>query len=709
MQVELLLPVVDEHRRDLPAYRSIPTTASIISSSSTPPLPHDPEPPEPPVEDDPHSPIIDPREAPSCLADRRRGRSDFLSAEVTPIRKGLFFHTPGSIKGIPSTDHGSCCKPLMRKRQPGRPDTAEEVAGGPAPERVPRPDTSDPANDRRPFSGLALSGGGFRAAFFHIGVLARLAELDLLRHVTAISTVSGGSIVGALYYLKVKAYLEANANGSEPDRSAYVTIVQELCDEFLAGARHDLRSRTFAHYRSTRQARNSERIGDLYDDHFYCRYRPDPARKIRMRDLRVSPELAGANPTGRPPRLFINATVLDTGQRWIFTPESMGALPADGGDSPLREILAFDKEVGGHPRQYEDLELIQDPIEKVPDASALKDFPLGRAVAASACVPLVFPPVRMPLYPFGPEELEQMARKAAAERDHDPTAVKPELRKLHFELVDGGVVDNLGLGPLSRDLFDRGDEAGRVLVSNGSAPAALGLRRGRPSSFATVGRSLRVLLQKTQQAADLQALSSLGEDKMEVSLAAAFDDSNGEKEPVSELVELLNDVRTDLDAFTDWEGHALMYAGYVSAFRLVGAPSPTVEVEWPFEWIGAQLDRTEILKRQLGASSSPFKLARLAPLWVREYAWLLALFFVLAVVFVTMQQVDSELGVFSTPGNAVYFGTSSVAVLSFVLWKWGLSFATSLALSVISGVSLLLRPWLLRRGSRPAGREKQNS
>src|SRR5580658_5007428 len=35
--------------------------------------------------------------------------------------------------------------------------------------------------------GLALSGGGFRASFFHIGVLARLAELDLLRYVEVLS------------------------------------------------------------------------------------------------------------------------------------------------------------------------------------------------------------------------------------------------------------------------------------------------------------------------------------------------------------------------------------------------------------------------------------------------------------------------------------------------------------------------------------------
>jgi NTE family protein len=40
--------------------------------------------------------------------------------------------------------------------------------------------------------GLALSGGGFRSAFFHVGVLARLAEADLLRKVDVISSVSGG-------------------------------------------------------------------------------------------------------------------------------------------------------------------------------------------------------------------------------------------------------------------------------------------------------------------------------------------------------------------------------------------------------------------------------------------------------------------------------------------------------------------------------------
>jgi NTE family protein len=45
--------------------------------------------------------------------------------------------------------------------------------------------------------GLALSGGGIRAAVFHLGVFHRLADEGLLEAVSAISTVSGGSLVTA--------------------------------------------------------------------------------------------------------------------------------------------------------------------------------------------------------------------------------------------------------------------------------------------------------------------------------------------------------------------------------------------------------------------------------------------------------------------------------------------------------------------------------
>ena len=42
--------------------------------------------------------------------------------------------------------------------------------------------------------GLALSGGGFRATVYHLGVLTRLAQSTLLERVSFLSTVSGGSL-----------------------------------------------------------------------------------------------------------------------------------------------------------------------------------------------------------------------------------------------------------------------------------------------------------------------------------------------------------------------------------------------------------------------------------------------------------------------------------------------------------------------------------
>jgi NTE family protein len=45
--------------------------------------------------------------------------------------------------------------------------------------------------------GLCLSGGGYRAMLFHLGALWRLHELDWLRKLDRISSVSGGSITAA--------------------------------------------------------------------------------------------------------------------------------------------------------------------------------------------------------------------------------------------------------------------------------------------------------------------------------------------------------------------------------------------------------------------------------------------------------------------------------------------------------------------------------
>jgi hypothetical protein len=82
--------------------------------------------------------------------------------------------------------------------------------------------------------GLALSGGGFRAALFHIGLLARLADLDLLRNVEVISGVSGGSILAAYYYLELKRLLERKPD-AEITRQDYIDIVSRIEVDFLLG------------------------------------------------------------------------------------------------------------------------------------------------------------------------------------------------------------------------------------------------------------------------------------------------------------------------------------------------------------------------------------------------------------------------------------------------------------------------------------------
>lgn len=58
---------------------------------------------------------------------------------------------------------------------------------------------------KRPFGDLALSlsGGGYRAAAFHLGALDTLNTLGLLGDVRVLSTVSGGTLTGLLYALSI--------------------------------------------------------------------------------------------------------------------------------------------------------------------------------------------------------------------------------------------------------------------------------------------------------------------------------------------------------------------------------------------------------------------------------------------------------------------------------------------------------------------------
>ena len=102
--------------------------------------------------------------------------------------------------------------------------------------------TGGPPGSPRSKLGLALAGGGFRASLFHLGVLWRMAELDLLRYVEVLSTVSGGSIIGALYVLILKKELDQKGVLSRED---YIAIVREVHHTLVRGIQKDLRTRLF--------------------------------------------------------------------------------------------------------------------------------------------------------------------------------------------------------------------------------------------------------------------------------------------------------------------------------------------------------------------------------------------------------------------------------------------------------------------------------
>jgi NTE family protein len=61
----------------------------------------------------------------------------------------------------------------------------------------------------QPGTGLALSGGGFRATLFHLGALWRLRELGRLQEVDRISSVSGGSLTSGKLALEWSALAAA--------------------------------------------------------------------------------------------------------------------------------------------------------------------------------------------------------------------------------------------------------------------------------------------------------------------------------------------------------------------------------------------------------------------------------------------------------------------------------------------------------------------
>ena len=164
--------------------------------------------------------------------------------------------------------------------------------------------------------GLALSGGGFRASLFHLGVIRRLEELGIMRKIDTISAVSGGSIIAAYYVIEMEKRLR-RSGVDRHDHSAVaderLRIFNEIAECFFKALDSNIRSRAivfgpFYHpllfVRSLLPAYSrSDLLHREYEKWFYGNDTLD--------HLPVLAKIGG-------PNVILNATSLLTGQRRGF-------------------------------------------------------------------------------------------------------------------------------------------------------------------------------------------------------------------------------------------------------------------------------------------------------------------------------------------------------------------------------------------------------
>jgi NTE family protein len=144
---------------------------------------------------------------------------------------------------------------------------------------------------------LALSGGGFRATVFHLGVIARLAEEDRLEEVTFLSTVSGGSLcVGLVLGL----------NGLVWPKSA------DYIQKVLPEARRLL---TTVDVQAALIRRVVGSLGDIFGT------RADDLSALMQKYWGITARLPDLP---EKPRWIINATCYESGKNWRFERFRMG-------------------------------------------------------------------------------------------------------------------------------------------------------------------------------------------------------------------------------------------------------------------------------------------------------------------------------------------------------------------------------------------------
>jgi len=393
---------------------------------------------------------------------------------------------------------------------------------------------------------LCLSGGGFRASLFHLGALRRLNELGILRQIDVITSVSGGSITNGVLALRWNFLLLDQSSGVFHGFDKNIaTPLRRFCAKDL---RTKLIVGTWINPSRWRYYWGPPRSLANQLAHAYSSDKDLQFSKM-LRELPApSSEKDGH---AKVPRFVFCATNLQSGGCWQFH-------------------CGPDARMGDFPTGYRQT----------------GEVCLGDAVAASSAFPPAFPPFWLKtdgkydrLDPWGEERQQPPVRLAV--QDH---------QKKLIALTDGGIYDNHGLEPVWK-------RTNQLLVSDGGLPFT---SIGRANAgFA--GRMIRcfdiswnqdhalrrrwlmdrflVEQGKKQSAGTFWGISTNFRD-YQLNDGVGFE---------GKALDLLQRVRTDLNAFSEAEQGCLENHGYYladNAIRqwvpeLLPKTLPNLEPPWP--------------------------------------------------------------------------------------------------------------------------------
>ena len=407
--------------------------------------------------------------------------------------------------------------------------------------------------------GLALSGGGFRASFFHLGTLAKLAEYNMLKDIEVISTVSGGSIIGVHYYLKLQKLLEENEDKTI-EHNHYIKLVSDLIDEFYEIIQTDIRNSVlwyqpqkilqflnpFSSYSRT------NKLGELYQKRIFNKY------KKYLRELKITPKdfdgefkprFDNWRRKNKVPILVINATNLNSGHNWQFHASKMGE-PEYVSDLEIDKNNRFDWV------RYDDVGLNK----------KFKDYSIGQAVACSSAVPMLFTPI----------------------------VLKDLYEEYSLSLSDGGVYDNQGFSGLLSEECDYiicSDASGQMdnqITSHTSI-----LRTNMRTIDIQMDRNRELLFEDIKKQNDKGSLKGF----LFTHLKQGLNSHTVKQKDVIQKFDKedksfqskISKIRTDLDFFSKKEAYSLIYNGYDLLQKQIDPKATDKNKHWVFKSIEEEI------------------------------------------------------------------------------------------------------------------------